>query len=125
MQPEKLKTPSKCQLAKKLCMVSHCKAGLRPGTLGLRTSLASDSPSSSFLGGRGVAFRAIPAAYGGSQARGPIRAVATGLCHSHSNARSEPHLRPTPRLIAQIFNPLGEARDLTSVFMDTSQIPFC
>ena len=36
-------------------------------------------------------FRAKLAAYGGSQARGPIGAVATGLCysHSHSNARSE------------------------------------
>ena len=34
-------------------------------------------------------FRAIPVAYGGSQARGPIRAVAAGLHHSHSNAGSE------------------------------------
>ena len=37
---------------------------------------------------------------GGSQARGPIRAVAAGLYHSHSNARSEPHLWPTPQLMA-------------------------
>ena len=35
---------------------------------------------------------AAPAAYGGSQARGGIGAAATGLRHSHSNARSEPHL---------------------------------
>ena len=34
-------------------------------------------------------FSAAPAAYGGSQARGGIGPVATGLCHSHSNARSE------------------------------------
>ena len=34
--------------------------------------------------------RASPAAYGGSQARNPVRAVAAGLHHSHSNARSEP-----------------------------------
>ena len=34
-------------------------------------------------------FRASPEAYGGSQARGRIGAVATGLCHSHSNIRSE------------------------------------
>ena len=34
-------------------------------------------------------FRAGPAAYGGSQARGPIRAVAAGLHHSHSNMGSE------------------------------------
>ena len=37
-------------------------------------------------------FRATPKAYGSSQARGPIRAVATGLHHAHSNAGSEPHL---------------------------------
>ena len=43
---------------------------------------------------------AAPAAYGGSQARGPIEAVAIGLCQSHSNAGSEPHLRPTPQLMA-------------------------
>ena len=40
--------------------------------------------------------RAAPAAYGASQARGPIGAVATGLCQSHSNAGSKPHLQPTP-----------------------------
>ena len=34
-------------------------------------------------------FRVAPAAYGGSQARGQIRAVAASLYHSHSNARSE------------------------------------
>ena len=33
-------------------------------------------------------FRDTITAYGGSQARGWIRAVATGLCHSHSKARS-------------------------------------
>ena len=37
-------------------------------------------------------FRAIPAAYGGSQARGVIGAVATGLYHSRSNAGSKPRL---------------------------------
>ena len=35
---------------------------------------------------------AAPAAYGGSQARGLIGAVATSLCQSHSNAGSEPRL---------------------------------
>ena len=39
-------------------------------------------------------FRAGPAAYGSSQARSWIGAAAAGLCHS--NARSEPHLQPTP-----------------------------
>ena len=43
---------------------------------------------------------AAPAAYGGSQARGPIGAVATGLRQSHSKAGSEPHLQPTPQLTA-------------------------
>ena len=38
--------------------------------------------------------------YGGSQARGPIGAVAAGLRHSHSNIRSELHLWPTLQLMA-------------------------
>ena len=42
----------------------------------------------------------LPAAYGGSQAKGLIRAVATGLRQSHSNMGSEPHLQPTPELTA-------------------------
>ena len=37
-------------------------------------------------------FRAIPLAYGSSQARGEIGAVAASLHYSHSNAGSEPHL---------------------------------
>jgi len=41
-----------------------------------------------------------PAAYGGSQARGLIGAVATGLHQSHSNMGSEPCLQPTPQLTA-------------------------
>ena len=43
---------------------------------------------------------AAPTAYGGSQARGLIGAVATGLRQSHSNAGSEPCLQPTPQLTA-------------------------
>jgi len=43
---------------------------------------------------------AAPSAYGGSQARGQIGAVATGLRQSHSNAGSEPSLQPTPQLTA-------------------------
>ena len=46
--------------------------------------------------GRGAAT----AAYGGSQARGQIRATASGLHHSDSNTGSKPHLRPTPQLTA-------------------------
>ena len=46
---------------------------------------------------------AAPSAYGGSQARGRIGAVATvatGLRQSHSNSGSEPRLQPTPQLTA-------------------------
>ena len=47
-------------------------------------------------------FRAAPTAYGGSQPRVQIRAVTAGLCHNHSNARSEPHLWPKPQLMAML-----------------------
>jgi len=45
-------------------------------------------------------FRATPRAYGGSQARGQIRAVADGLCHNLRNTRSELRLLPTSQLTA-------------------------
>ena len=45
-------------------------------------------------------LRAAPAVYGSSQARDQIGATAAGLHHSHSNARSELHLQPTPQLMA-------------------------
>ena len=51
-------------------------------------------------------FQATPVAYEGSQAygnfqvRGQIRAAAASLHHSHSKARSELCLRPTPQLTA-------------------------
>ena len=45
-------------------------------------------------------FKAATVAYGSSQARGQIQATATGLCHSHSNARSKPHLQTTTQLMA-------------------------
>ena len=44
--------------------------------------------------------RAAPTAYGGSQARGRIGAVASGLRQSHNNAGSKPRLQPTPQLMA-------------------------
>ena len=47
-------------------------------------------------------FRAALEASGGSQARDPVRAVDAGLCQSYSNARSEPHLQPTPQLTATL-----------------------
>ena len=46
-------------------------------------------------------FCATPVAHGGSQPRGLIGAVTASLRHSHSNARSEPRLRPTPQLMAR------------------------
>ena len=55
-----------------------------------------------FFFGLFVFSRATPMAYGGSQTRGLIRAVATGLRQSHSNASSKPHLRPTPQLMATL-----------------------
>ena len=45
-------------------------------------------------------FGAAPAAYGGSQTRGPLGAVATSLPHSHSHTGSGPRLQPTPQLTA-------------------------
>ena len=47
-----------------------------------------------------LSLRATLAAYGGSEAKGGIGAVANGLRQSHSNAGSEPCLRPTPQLMA-------------------------
>ena len=49
-------------------------------------------------------FRAELVTYVGSQARGQIRAgaaaAAADLCHSHTNARCKPQLRPTPQFAA-------------------------
>ena len=45
---------------------------------------------------------AAPAAYGGSQARGRIGAVAASLRQSHSNSGSEPRLQPIPQLTAML-----------------------
>ena len=47
-------------------------------------------------------YRAALMAYGGSQARGPVRAVAAGLRQSYSNAGSEPCLQPTPQLTTKL-----------------------
>ena len=47
-------------------------------------------------------FTAKPMAYGGSQARGLTGATAASLHHSHSNARSESRLQPTPQLTATL-----------------------
>ena len=44
---------------------------------------------------------AAPTAHGGFQVRGLMGAVATGLHQSHSNVGPEPHLQPTPQLMAR------------------------
>ena len=65
-------------------------------------------------------FSPAPEAYRGSQARGPIRAVAAGLCQSHSNTGSEPRLHHSsqPR---RILNPLSKARNRTRNLMVPSR----
>ena len=65
-------------------------------------------------------FRAAPAAYGGSQARGWIRAATASLHHSHSIG-SDLHHSSWP---CQIPNPLSEAKDRTHNLMVPSQIHF-
>ena len=47
-------------------------------------------------------FTATPAAYRSYQSRDHIRAIAAGLNHSYSNARSEPRLWPTPQLVVML-----------------------
>ena len=72
-------------------------------------------------------FRAVPTAYGGSQARGLMWATAAGLHHSQSNSGSKPHMRPTPPqlLATQVLNPESEARDWTRNRMVPNRIRFC
>jgi len=71
-------------------------------------------------------FRAKPVAYGGSQARGWIRTTAASPHHNHSNARSEPRLRPNhSSQQCWIHNPLSKARDWTCNLMVPSWIHFC
>ena len=59
-------------------------------------------------------FRAVSKAHGGSQARGPIGAVAAGLC-SVCDLYNSSWQR-------WILNPLSEARDRIFILMDTSQV---
>ena len=68
-------------------------------------------------------FMTAPAAYGGSQARGPLGATAAGLCHSQQQcqiqAMSATYIYHSSRQL-RILNPLSEARDRTQVLMHTS-----
>ena len=69
-------------------------------------------------------FRAEPAAHGSSPARGRIDTAAASLCHSHSNARSEPHLprasQPTATL--DLLTQWARPWDRTHVRVDTSWV---
>ena len=70
-------------------------------------------------------FRDTPATYGGSQARGRIRAAAAGLRQSHSNVGSEPPVQPTPQLTqCWILDPLSKARDRTRNLMLPGRVRF-
>ena len=61
-----------------------------------------------------LSFRAAPATFGSSQAKGGIRAAGAGLQHSHSNVGSEPHLDlHHSSWQCWILNPRSEARDQT------------
>ena len=49
--------------------------------------------------------------------------AAASLHHSHSDAASEPCLRPMLQLVAtRVLNPPSEARDQTHIIMDTSWV---
>ena len=71
-------------------------------------------------------YRAAPTAYGGSQARGPIGAVAASL-HSTTAMPDSSHVCDLHYSSWQcrILNPLSEARDRTCVYVGTSQLCFC
>ena len=63
--------------------------------------------------------RAAPMAYGSSQARGWIGAIAASLHHSHSNAGSGPCLWPTPQLMATPDpRPTEQGHRLNYILMD-------
>ena len=73
-----------------------------------------------------VFSRATLEAYGGSQARGPIAAVAA--CLHPATATSDPSrvcdLHHSSQQ-CQILNPLNRARDGTHVLMGASQLRYC
>ena len=77
---------------------THYKDGEGVKRFPLPESSSRVNQWSCFFGGSGGESR--PTAYGSSQGRGWIRAVAVGLHHSHSNTRSEPSLQTKPQLTA-------------------------
>ena len=74
-----------------------------------------------------VFFRAIPAAYRGSQVRGQIRAIATKPVPQPQPCPIWSHIFDLHHSLRQcrILNPLMKGRNWTHILMDTSWIPYC
>ena len=79
---------------------SACLLFLQGQTFGPKTYVMNTGDVIYFIYFVVSLFRATSTAYGGSQARGLIGAIAAGLRHSHSNTGFEPHLQPIPQLTA-------------------------
>ena len=114
----------KTQKKKKKNLVTSClPISYLPLSLWLSTQSCGDTRySGTFF----FFLRTIPMAFGGSQERDGIRAIAASLHHSHSNS----NMGSGPPLYHSswqrwIYNPLSEARDQTHNLMITSQIRFC
>ena len=74
-----------------------------------------------------VFFRAIPAAYESSQAKGRVRAKAAVLHHNHSNVGSKLLSATCTTVHSQqhwILNPLSKTRDWTLILMDTGWVHY-
>ena len=104
--------------------LTHCaRPGIKPTPLQQPELLLLDSFFFFFF--VFCPFRPSPVAYGGSQARGLIGAVATSLHHCHSKARSkllcDLHHSSWQR---RILNPLSKARDSTCNLMVPSWVHF-
>ena len=70
-------------------------------------------------------FRATPAAYGSSQARGQIRAIAASLYHSPTATKDLSYICNLHKSQqCWILNPLNKGRDQTRVLMDTCGVCF-
>ena len=86
-----------------ICRTPLCILKCGPEVLNLGV-MQLDASSASFFFFFFAISRATPVAYGDSQARGLIRAVAASLRQSHSNAGSELRLRTTPQLTATPYH---------------------
>ena len=77
-----------------------------------------------------LVFRAAPVAHGSSQVWGQIGATAASLYHSHSSARSEQCLQPTPQLTAMphpqpTLHPLEYQWDLFLLCPNRNSLSYC